>query len=135
MLVDHTEQEWYDATKALIEDPFARKQLAVAARKDVRERYPVEKACEAWEDVFSIARERASRGTRPSKRHSPKGVKKVFYIGSGFLWPHTYIDDFLVSAFSALGLEVVYCPLSPTPFHKEALAHLVFGAQMTGGFI
>ncbi len=121
LLVEHTEQAWYEATKTLIEDPFTRKKLAAAAEKDVGERFGIDKACEAWEEAFSSALEGASRGARGRGKTAPEGVKKVFYIGSGFLWPHTHIDDFLVNAFTALGLAVVYHPLSPTPFHKEAL--------------
>ncbi len=122
LLVDHKEGDWYEATKALIEDPLTRKKLAASAERDVGERFVIDKACEAWEDALSHALECAPRRRPAKSRAVSRATKKVFFIGAGFLWPHTYIDDFLVNAFTALGLEVVYHPLSPTPFHKEALA-------------
>jgi spore maturation protein CgeB len=50
------------------------------------------------------------------------GIRKVLYIGAGFIWPHTYIDELLVSALSSLGVEVVFLPIIPEPFHAETLA-------------
>jgi spore maturation protein CgeB len=49
-------------------------------------------------------------------------IRKVLYIGAGFIWPHTYIDELLVSALSSLGIEVVFLPITPDPFHAETLA-------------
>jgi len=124
LLVPHTEEAWYEAVKSLVQEPFLRKRLAAAARRDVAERFPPERTRQAWESAFSTAaREAAGRGrSRAALPSGPRKRKKVLYIGSGFLWPHTYIDEFLVRAFSSLGLEVAFCPLVPTPFYEQTVA-------------
>jgi|GEM_PF-464639 len=124
LLVPHTEEAWYEAVKSLVQEPLLRKGLAAAARRDVAERFSPERTRQAWESAFSMAaREAAGRGrSRAALPSGPRKRKKVLYIGSGFLWPHTYIDEFLVRAFSSLGLEVAFCPLVPTPFYEQTLA-------------
>lgn len=123
LLVPHTEQAWYEAIKILVQEPFLRKRLAAAARRDVQERFAPERTRRAWEEAFAAAAEAAGRGrpravpARPTRKR-----KKLLYIGAGFLWPHTYIDEFVVRAFSSLGLEVAFCPISPTPFYEQTLA-------------
>lgn len=123
LLVAHTEQAWYEAVKSLVQEPFLRKRLAAAARRDVQERFSPEHTRQAWDKAFRVAREAAGRGrlatalARPARKR-----KKLLYIGAGFLWPHTYIDEFLVRAFSSLGLEVAFCPIAPTPFYEQTLA-------------
>jgi len=122
LLVDHNEEAWYEAMKDLVEKPFLRKRIVSAARKDVQERFHAGGTRDAWRDVITTVRGTAS-GKKRNKREAPvKTRKKVFYIGSGFLWPHTHIDEFLVRAFSSLDMEVAYHPLSPMRFHEETLA-------------
>lgn len=123
LLVPHTEQAWYEAVKSLVQEPFLRKRLAAAARRDVQERFSPEHTRQAWDKAFRVAREAAGRGrlaTAPAR--PPRKRKKLLYIGAGFLWPHTYIDEFLVRAFSSLGLEVAFCPIAPTPFYEQTLS-------------
>lgn len=124
LLVPHTEEAWYEALKSLVQEPFLRKRLAAAARRDVAERFPPERTRQAWEKAFSMAGEAAGGRRRPHAaiQSAPRKRKKVFYIGSGFLWPHTYIDEFLVRAFSSLGLEVAWRPIAPTLFYEQTLA-------------
>lgn len=122
LLVPHTEEAWYEAVKSLVQEPFLRKRLATAARRDVEERFPPERTRQAWEKAFSAAGEAAGRNRLRTARPRPHRMrKKVLYIGAGFLWPHTYIDEFLVRAFSSLGLEIAFCPIAPTLFYEQTL--------------
>lgn len=122
LLADHNEEAWYEAVRDLLEKPSLRKQIVSAARKDVQERFPLDGAREAWREVFSTMLARVSGKKEDRRGASVKSRKKVFYIGAGFLWPHTYIDDLLVRAFSSLDMEVAFHPLCPTRFFEETLA-------------
>jgi RimJ/RimL family protein N-acetyltransferase/glycosyltransferase involved in cell wall biosynthesis len=55
LLVEHTEQGWYEGLKKMAEDVGLRERIAVAAREDVLARYTVAGAARAWLDVLHDA--------------------------------------------------------------------------------
>ena len=109
MLVEGHPEAWQQALEGLIEDSERRRAMGVAARRDVEENHTMTRACERWMEVF----EQVLSHRPPARRPLASSAKKVFYIGAGMLWPHTYFDEMLVRAFSAAGYEVVYWPLQP----------------------
>ncbi|MDQ7006681.1 MAG: glycosyltransferase [Acidobacteriota bacterium] len=109
MLVDEDPEAWYRVLEDLIEDPARCRSMGAEARKDVEEHHDMAQACEKWMAVFD---EVLARKSLPGRNATP-AAKKVFYIGAGMLWPHTYFDEMLVRAFSDAGFEVVYWPLQP----------------------
>jgi spore maturation protein CgeB/Tfp pilus assembly protein PilF len=121
ILVDHHEEGWYQAIKTLLDDSLKRKRIAAEAYKDIKRRFTIHRTCEDWRKVFSESLERTPKRKKAERRAAGSEIKKIFYIGAGFLWPHTYIDEFLVSAFSSLAKEVAFYPIAPPPFHEQTL--------------
>ena len=115
LLVGQDSNAWFAALDRLLANDDLRSRLGQSAKADVEEHHGVEGSCKAWMKVFRRPNEEPALRSRPSSRSR----KKIFYIGAGMLWPHTYIDEMLVRAFSQTGAEVVYWPIYPPKLFSQ----------------
>jgi tetratricopeptide (TPR) repeat protein/glycosyltransferase involved in cell wall biosynthesis len=117
LLVKHTEDEWYTALKSLIESPEKRKKISRKAFLNVKQMFSVDRASKDWQCLFESL---LSEKMKTRKKAIAK--KRIFYIGSGMLYPHVYIDDMIVRALSMAGYDVLYYPLQEDEFFASTLS-------------